>query len=461
MAFNVTLYSFTKEVNSTARPSGSGSTYPCVVITPCDIINPQLRLQLGTGYNPSTYNYCYVPAWGRYYWINDWIMDGPIWTAVCNVDPLASWKTQIGATSAYVLRAAADYDGDLVDVMYPMEANPTVTDTAITKWWSDSDLDYTEGRFIVGTISVNGATSYSALTPSEFSHFAAKAFSDDVFNLVNDKPWLTKAIFDPMQYLASVTWFPFDLQGAGGRTQDVYLGYWFSQVRGLQIATTHEYTRTVTLPKHPQRATRGAYLDRAPYSNYLLDIRPFGRIALPTDLLAASNSITLSCIVDWISGNAVLRITNSSGVPVAMQESHLGVTVQVSQVLRDYFGGALGAVGSVIGAGVALGTGNITGAITGAASAIGSAANMMEPSVTTSGMNSGFSRLYGSRHLTSAFHPSAAEDLAHRGRPLCAVRRLDTLPGYQLCTDTDLQLPCTRTEMDAIRGYLESGYYFE
>ena len=53
------------------------------------------------------------------------------------------------------------------------------------------------------------------------------------------------------------------------------------------------------------------------------------------------------------------------------------------------------------------------------------------------------------------------EDLAHRGRPLCAVRRLDTLPGYQLCTDTDLQLPCTRTEMDAIRGYLESGYYFE
>ena len=459
--FDVRLYAFTKEVNSTRRPTADGTVYQCHSNDGFDVISPRLPLQLGAAYNPTNYNYCYVPAWQRYYWIDRWAFEGGLWTAYCSVDPLASWKTEIGNTSAYVLRAAADYDGDLVDVMYPMEANPMVTDTAITKWWSDSDLDYTEGRFIVGTISANGATSYSALTPSEFAQFAAKAFSDDVFNLVNDKPWLTKAIFDPMQYLASVTWFPFDLQGAGGRAQDVYLGYWFSQVRGLQIATTHEYTRTVTLPKHPQRAARGAYLDRAPYSNYLLDIRPFGRISLPTDLLAGSSSITLSCIVDWISGNAVLRITNSAGVPVAMQESHLGVTVQVSQVLRDYLGGALGAVGSVIGAGVALGTGNITGAITGAASAIGSAANMMEPSVTTSGMNSGFSSLYGSWHLISTFYPIAAEDLAHRGRPLCQVRTLNTLSGYQLVTDTDLQIPCTRAEMDAIRGYLESGYYFE
>ena len=159
VAFNVTLYSFTKEVNSTARPSGSGQTYPCVVITPCDIINPQLRLQLGTGYNPSTYNYCYVPAWGRYYWINDWIMDGPIWTAVCNVDPLASWKTQIGATSAYVLRSAAAYDGDVIDNLYPTLAEPTITVSNYNTGWF-TDLDYDHGTFVVGLINSQGASDY-------------------------------------------------------------------------------------------------------------------------------------------------------------------------------------------------------------------------------------------------------------------------------------------------------------
>ena len=459
--FPVQLYAFSKEVNSTKQPSGSGTTYQCQSNASFDIIAPRLPLNIGAAANPTGYNYCKVPAWNRYYWINRWAFEGGLWVAYCSVDPLASWKTQIGLTSAYVLRSAYASDGRIPDHMYPTKSAPTVIDVAITKDWADADLDYSEGRFVVGTIGTNGATTYAALTPAEFVQFATKAFTDVYDAAKVGQTWMTKAIFDPMQYLSSVTWFPFDLTGASGRAQDIYLGYWFTGIRGLALQTTREYTHTVTLPKHPQRGSRGSFLDAAPYSNYILDLRPFGRIELKSDLLAGSSTITISYIVDWISGQAILRVSNSSGVPIAVQQAQLGVTVQISQVLRDYIGGALGMVGAGLQTGLSLVSGNIPGAIAGVSSAIGNAVNTMQPDVTTSGLNSGFSSLEGSWHLIGTFYELAAEDNAHRGRPLCQVRQLSTLPGYQICTDTDVSLPATRAEIDAIRGYLESGYYFE
>ena len=463
MAFNVTLYSFTKEVNSTARPSGSGSTYPCVVITPCDIINPSLRLQLGTGYNPSSYNYCYVPAWGRYYWINDWIMDGPIWTAVCNVDPLASWKTQIGATSAYVLRSAAAYDGDVIDNLYPTLADPTVTVSNYNTGWF-TDLDYDHGTFVVGLINSQGATDYVYMTPTQFRQFATEAFSDRFYTQASaGVTWMTKAIFDPMQYLASATWFP--LLFTGGTATTAKLGYWDTGVACYQSATFLNRTATqLPVPKHPQTAARGAWINSAPVTTYTLETWPFGRLALDPALLYNYTTLSLVMTVDYISGVGILKViagNSTTGPIITTRSAQLGVSVQISQVLRDNFGATMGVASGLIGGVISAATGNVAGAIGGAMSAISSGVKGMYPDVTTSGANAGFAGLYGQWRLYSKFYLMVDEDLAHRGRPLCAVRRLDTLPGYQLCTDTDLQLPCTRTEMDAIRGYLESGYYFE
>jgi len=463
VAFNVTLYSFTKEVNSTARPSGSGSTYPCVVITPCDIINPQLRLQLGTGYNPSSYNYCYVPAWGRYYWVNDWIMDGPIWTAVCNVDPLASWKTQIGATSAYVLRSAAAYDGDVIDNLYPTLADPTVTVSNYNTGWF-TDLDYDHGTFVVGLINSQGATDYVYMTPTQFRQFATEAFSDRFYTqAAAGVSWMTKAIFDPMQYLASATWFP--LLFTGGTATTAKLGYWDTGVSCYQAATFLNRTASqLPVPKHPQTTARGAWINSAPVTTYTLETWPFGRLALDPALLYGYTTISLVMTVDYISGVGILKViagNSTTGPIITTSSAQLGVSVQISQVLRDNFGATMGVASGLIGGVISAATGNVAGAIGGAMSAISSGVKGMYPDVTTSGANAGFAGLYGQWRLYSKFYLMVDEDLAHRGRPLCAVRRLDTMPGYQLCTDTDLQLPCTRTEMDAIRGYLESGYYFE
>ena len=290
MSFKVNLYAFSKEANSTAQPTGTGAEYTCVSNDDLDMLNPRIPLNIGNSANPSSYNYCKIPDFGRYYWIRTWKFEAGLWTAYCEVDPLASWKSGIGSTSAYVLRAAAASDGDIVDNMYPTKASPSVTNVSLTKWWDDNDLDYTDGCFVVGTINKYGATQYALLQPSEFVQFATAAFSDAFFNTVKDQTWMTKAIFDPMQYLSSVTWFPFDMSGASGRAVDVYLGYWDTGVRGLFVGTTRNLSQSVTIPKHPQRGTRGAYLDAAPFSTYILDIPPFGRMELKSDLLAGQAS---------------------------------------------------------------------------------------------------------------------------------------------------------------------------
>lgn len=466
--FPVQFYSFSKEVNSTAQPAGSGTVYQCQSNANFDIISPRLPLNLGAAANPTGYNYCKVPAWNRFYWINRWAFEGALWVAYCSVDPLASWKTQIGQTSAYVLRSAAASDGNIMDNMYPTKSSPTVTTTSISKPWADSDLTYASGAFLVGVISKNGATRYWKMTPAQFSSFCAKAFDDTWFsnNIVDSQNWMTKAIFDPMQYLSSVTWFP--VITGSGIAAHVYLGYWDTEITATDVQASaigfyHDYGAiNVTLPKHPQAASRGSFLNSAPYSRYMLDLRPFGRISVDSAAVAGETSIDLYLTVDHITGLGLLRVCrHSDASPITMAEAKVGVSVQVSQVLRDYFGGGMQIASSALGAVGSLMTGNVLGAIQGGLSAISGAVETAQPDVTTSGVNGGFGALSGAWKLVATFYRIADEDNTHRGRPLCQVRQLSTLPGFQICTDTDVSLPATRAEIDAIRGYLESGYYYE
>lgn len=466
MAFPINFYAFTKEVNSTAQPSGDGTTYQCQSNANFDIISPRLPLNIGAAANPTGFNYCRVPAWSRYYWVTRWAFEGGLWVAYCSVDPLASWKTQIGNTSAYVLRSAAAWDSDIIDSLYPTEAGPTLSTQSadISSWWTDASLDYTQGNFIVGLINKQGSTEYVKMTPTQFGQFATAAFSDTFFNNVaTGQTWMTKAIFDPMQYLSSVTWFPFDM--TGGTSTTAWLGYWDTGISCYAVAKYIDRSTTVTVPKHPQASSRGGWVNNAPYSSYILETWPFGRIALDPALLYGVTTVTLVMTVDYISGSAILKVyqgSNDLTKPIiAQQTAQLGVQVQVSQVLRDYFGGAMGVVNGVAGAVVGGLTGSATGLIGGITGAISSAVNAAYPDVTTQGHNSGFAGLHGSWRLYGKFYTLAAEDLAHRGRPLYQVRQLNTLPGYQVCTDTDIQIPCTRAEMDAIRSYLEGGYYYE
>ena len=103
MSFAATFYTFRKKLNSTKQPSG-GSEYQIILKHGCSIIRPTISLDIGQAGNPTGYNYCYIPAFNRYYYVSDWIFENRLWTASLKVDALASFKTYIGSSNEFILR---------------------------------------------------------------------------------------------------------------------------------------------------------------------------------------------------------------------------------------------------------------------------------------------------------------------------------------------------------------------
>lgn len=447
--FTAKLWQFSKKENSTKRPSDSDATMvDCETNNDFDLLNPVFVFSFRGGEsNPTQYNYCYVGTFKRYYWITGWTFSNGQWIASCSVDALASWKTEIGRQSAYVLRSAAAFDGNIQDTLYPAK-----TDVVLDVSTTESPFDM-QGEYVVGTVADGGITDYGILSQDGFDAFSKAAFSDAFYQgVAAGVDWMAKAAFDPMQYLRSVLYLPFKV--GGGRTLTVRLGWWDTGVPGLvtEMGRSSRLEFTLAVPKHPQAAERGAYLNCAPYTSYMLDCRPWGRISLDPEDLKNVSSVTFNIRVDHITGEGVLTTTIDGGRRV-LAVAQVGQPLQLSQVTHNVGGAIVSAVGGIASA-VA---GNALGAVAG----IGNAVNSVMGKVNTIGVNGSVSQLSAPPQLTATFIKIVDENNEDRGRPLCQVRRIDTLPGYQIHADPEMSLPCTQSEMVTISGYLTGGFIYE
>lgn len=99
MAITITAYNFTKRVNSTKQPvNETGTDYSVALKDRTSYENPAFLLSLDT---LPMFNYV---KWGTWYYFVDDIeieRDG-LYTIKCSLDVLATYKTQIGATTAFV-----------------------------------------------------------------------------------------------------------------------------------------------------------------------------------------------------------------------------------------------------------------------------------------------------------------------------------------------------------------------
>lgn len=442
--FTVTLFSFSKERNSTKRPqSGAGDSFPCTANLGVDVASPQLPFS-GFDTPPLRYNYAYVQVLRRYYWIERWTHEAGLWVANCTEDVLASWRDSIGNTDAYILRSSAESDGSIVDNMYPATGEVTISTNSADIFTDDG------GNYVLGTVSSGGATDYVQLNPEQFRSVSAYLFSDGFYDLAAGG--LLKAQFDPMQYIKSSMWFPWTV--GGGRTSRLKVGWWDTGFVGgaVHASQAHNMSVPISVPKHPQAVSRGKYLNLSPYSQYTLDCRPWGRIAIDPLALQDVSAITLDISVDMITGVGLLAVV-VSGKRLTLTQAQVGVPIQLSQVTRDY----LGAVTSVVG-GVVSG---LTGNVMGAANAIGSAASSLMGQVSTTGCNGGISQLFEPAQLTGIFLPIVDEDNERRGRPLCSVRRISSIPGYIVCADPAPDFAAPQWEIDAVRSAMQTGFYFE
>lgn len=488
---------FAKKENSTKQPSSGTLTLAVqgYFKEPCSILNPVLKIErLSSDAVPYDYNYARYTEGNRYYFIEDWVWVDGLWEVHMKEDVLATFKTAIGNHSEYVLRtdSTTNFNGEITDTTYP------ATTDVISESYSLSNIfttDITVGCFIVGIISGGssqavGAISYYAMTSSQFGSLKEKLFSDDNLEimgiidsggqqLVQDlSQEVLKTLYNPYQYIVSCIWFPFGTGAITNKTSvsSIKIGWWNYPLSGYRLyAQTIELgNEQFTISSHPQ-ASRGSYLNYAPYTRRSL-LGRFGAVALDTTFFKVGNKINISYMIDLITGQCYTRISrrNESVSPpaedlIAERNFLIGVPIQIAQVGTDYLGTAVSAlngvnntVGGVI-SGLARGgiAGAITGGIASATTGIYNTIQSAMPQVETSGQNGSFLAPVNNTHVIEQFYKIVDEDIAHRGRPLCEMRTLNTLSGFILCAEGDMDISCYDNERKEITRYLTTGFFWE
>lgn len=468
MSYKVKFWSLSKRSNSTLTPTTGATEYDCIVKNGTGILHPKIELDLGLTTDPSAFNYCYIANFDRYYYVNEWTFDRGLWTAVCNVDVLTTYKSQIGSTSMYVLRASASYNGDIVDNLYPTKSGCSYDHTTMSSPYLTSG-----GTFIVGAIAPTGdygSVTYTAVNQAGLATLCSYLTNSAVsvannFDLTDASMALQASLVDPLQYIKSCMWFPFAMTDFSLQTAttsfDIFMWNVPSVLNSRISANKVSKSYTLNLKKHPDTVSRGNYVNTSPYTILTLYVAPFGVIELDSTVTCNATSITLELNVDPITGRGILRILCHGSV-LHQLEAQIGVPIQLSQVTRDYVGAISSVAGAVGGALGGLAIGNMAGAVSSAISGIGSAVNSLRPRSQTMGSGGGFTAIDAyTWTLDHQFFRPVDDDITHNGRPYCQVTTPSSLGGYMLIQDGDVAIPGTREEADQIRALLEGGFYYE
>ena len=505
----IKFFTFSKRPNSTKTPVGSSATFSATWVArgAVDILNPVIYL--AAAQPPITYNYAYIPDFGRYYFVKSWELVNDLWYAYMTCDVLASWKSPIGNSTLYITRAADTTitNGRISDAAYPTEATPQVTHTDVTEPWENS------GSYVIGVscsppLGIDfglqvGGTSYFVATPEAMSKLAKTLLSDSWTDKAisgNIDLSTFKAIYNPLQYIQSIMYYPYTVtnNNFGG---SFYCGWYKvmddAENRFLGVASkVRTFTQTVTLPKHPQAASRGAYLNATPYTEYTLYIPPFGTVTLDATRCAGSASVYMVMTVDQITGIAEMCIYTDSSETTLLSCVHgqVGIPVQLNQISLDHaaealnnrmmfynqVGGALGIAGGIasVGAGIAQlaagggGSGTVAGGIAGAVGAALSTQKALDTGIynglklsaakqDSAGSTGSFLYLVRPWRLDCAYQILVPEDIEHHGRPVYALHKISDVGGYLEVQDGDIECAALDAEREYIKTALETGIYYE
>lgn len=467
----VRFWTFAKKANSTARPNANPAyTFTCTLKDASGVLRPVLEIYQSANFNPSGLNYAQIVEYGRYYFVSDWQWIIGRWEATLQVDSLATYKTEIGAASKYILRAAAEYDKDIIDTFYPTLERVNVTWTSYNFPWYNN---FSNGRFVLGVINgtgdaLAGTTEYYILSPAELKYFMTYLFPQSLINDWSSLNSITeqvyKSIYDPLQFIVSCKYFPFTM---GGVEQDVEISF------GNFTASSH-YAEPLGKPdtwpmfQHDYTIaanwlTRDAKERSAPYANIYFFLNPFGVIDISTSDFTLTDTVRVKVIPDLISGEGTLQIyalINNNEVLVAQQTAMIGFDVNLTAINRDLASAVSAVIGGASSAGLydTLDT-LIPSALTSAGNAL---VSLIKPSISSSTRGTpsivnldGHSRLYSRRHLF------VDEKNSEFGKPLYKDRVINTLAGFIKCGDGDIAIDGYPEEVEEISNYLTGGFYYE
>lgn len=371
MSISVNFYQTGKKVNSTAIPQQIVGDFgvsaelknPTNLFTPTLILSADLFTDGNDNItNPMKFVYAYISDFERYYFIRSWSWVSGLWECSLEVDVLASFKTAIGNTTAYVLRSYSNCNNSVVDTKYSAKSTVKTLSSSYSSIWG-TDLaanTVTGGFYVLGIVNNDsgaiGATSYYAVNGAGMRKFMSELYASPSWLNITDTSISTdlqKMLINPIQYINTCMWIPYGLPNANTLTQitTIPVGWWtvtinsndpFYKLTGssLKMAIT---PAAFDVNVHPQ-ATNDSKLDwlkNSPYSAYQLQFYPFGVFPIDSSKLVGYNKLNCHIAIDLITGMGTLTVTRGiNNVDYAADilfsgSAQVGVPITMAQMSVD------------------------------------------------------------------------------------------------------------------------------
>ena len=478
---NIELWNnFSKKKNSTKQPATTGTVKTVVLKEETSIEKPTFILA-----EPLT-EWTYVKAFNKYYFVSDVVnLDGYRSEIVCDIDTLATYKSDILSYTAFVERASSSYDVFINDPLLSQRQillRETQNLTDVSSFFTNG-----AGCFLVECLAKdNGVVLYATnnLEPYKF------IISPGAYTTQNISEWVQSTIsqsFDLDVYIGSVKWFPFTASSLGTRmptnsfpigpvdlayaTEQSDPGSWTYNVYKVSQSYMSKHTDSIDIVL-PSTNNFGDFRDcNNQYTQYNLYLPGIGVVNLDSSIIgyAINNNRTIMCEidVDLVSGEITyivrFRASNlGASTIIGRYSGNVSVDVPIGKSAVDTVKSAKMFAGSVSAGAVAGGwVGAIGGAIVGGVEAI---YNHMTPDTSMVG---------GAGNKTEIFHNMNYIVLGRKqygakdypttvaGRPLMQNIALSSLSGYVKCGGASVPLNAHEEDMNIVNNYLNSGFYIE
>ena len=465
----VFVANFSKRRNSTKRPSG-GTSKTVVLKENTSMMKPAFVLSSVIW----SWNYC---VWDdRYYYITDIVAEADgLFRVECELDTLATFKNYIGNYTTLIARAASDQNYDVVDSVYPAKTVPITKRVQINNPGLFT-TDFKSGTFLIGTSGRGGQTVYvcnwAQATAAMSAMFPQLSMTINAWVESTFETALMGGSSSATQYITFFRWVPIPYSVTSALTpsgNEFYIGAW-NLVDGVILSGPIHYVKDsinygifsqlVTFPARDDSGSRGKWEYLAPFASYSIYCPPFGLINIdPAYLVSAGRGLTLDLMVEFLSGNATLRVYYGIGQSGPKMQ---GVyTHNLACDLRQT--GSSVNVGGIAAGATAAVAGYLKEDYAAVASGIASAAASTIPTASSvGGGGSGPTADMGENwYAYATYFEPIEENQSEVGRPLAEVKQINTLSGYVKCAQASLSIAGHAEEMGEVNGFLNSGFFYE
>lgn len=459
---------FSKRRNSTKQPAEADAVVEIVRLKNATSIENPVFIILG-----NDFEYNYAQAFGHYYYIDDIVsLNNNMCELHCSQDLLATYKTEILSTKAYINYAASNYNRKIIDNRIACLVDKTITRQALA-----CDLFNTEGCYILtvanNTGGYSGFASQYVVQPAVLEGIAQILYSDSIIQALENQ------FNQPINSILNCIWIPFDYTTVLSKTQANAVPVVFGKTEATGVVARIINTAQTVIGRTYNINIPWIYDDfrrNSPYTSASLYIPYYGNIDINLSDLTDETQITVAVAVDVANGDVMISLYGAtSGAFIQTLSFNTGANCPISQVTNNMTGvlsSIGGSVGGIITAGAGLAAGASAGVIAGGIGAmlIGAGSAALESnkrSTSVKGSISGRSaNAYGTNLILSLFaqdtlDPDNADFIATNGRLVSKTDSLANYAGYVKTVQASVNISGLGNDKEALNSMLDAGIYIE